>query len=396
MAKKKRNFEIKSLYYITHIENINSIFSKGILSHQTIEDKKLKYTAIYDTEIVSNRKTKETPDGKSLRQYSNVYFQPRNPMLYRVRHEKGVNNIAILAISPQVLKSHGAYITDGNAANNITRFYDYGNGIKAISSMKDILGGEWWNSLDGSKRKIMAECLIPDVIPPELIHSIYTANHKVAETVKSTLSRSNISIIPEPTMFFYPAKQYTVSSNLYLAEGDMFFSNMQTLTVSVNTVGIMGKGLASRTKYQFPDVYVIYQDACRSKKIKMGKPYLYKRESSLDEELMDEPNSIKTGNRNKWFLLFPTKRHWREISDFAGIEEGLIWLSKNYKSNGIYSLALPALGCGLGKLNWKDVGPMMCRYLSNMDIQIIIYLPREKQIPENQLNSEFLLPVKQS
>jgi len=391
----KKNVEIKSLYYITHIENIKSILSQGILSHQNVEDKGLKYTAIYDAEIVSNRKMKSTPVGKSLWQYSNIYFQPRNPMLYRVVLEKGAKDIAVIALYPQVLKIPGAYITDGNAANNITEFYDYKDGIKIISEMWDTIKGEWWNSLDGSKRKIMAECLVPNVIPSDCIHSVYVANHNIAEQVKSLITKE-IPIIPEPTMFFHPKKRYEISRNLFLAEGDMFFSNMQTLTVSVNTVGIMGKGLASRAKYQFPDVYVVYQDACRRKWLKMGKPYLYKREASLDDELMDEPKDFESPNGNKWFLLFPTKKHWRENSDFNGIEDGLIWLKSNYKSDKINSIAMPALGCGLGKLDWKDVGPMMCKHLSLLDINVAIYLPREKEIPKEFLSKEYLLSSKLS
>jgi len=396
MARKKSNVEIKSLYYITHIENVGSILSRGILSHQTVEDKGLKYTAIYDKEIVSNRKMKSTPSGKSLWQYSNVYFQPRNPMLYRVVLEKGAKDIAVIALYPQVLQSPGAFITDGNAANTITNFYNYKDGIKIISNMWDTIKGDWWNSVDGSKRKIMAECLIPNVISPDLIHSIYVANHSIAEKVKALLSHREIPVIPEPTMFFYPAKQYQISTKLFLAEGDMFFSNMQTLTVSVNTVGIMGKGLASRAKYQFPDVYVVYQDACRRKWLRMGKPYLYKREASLDDELMDEPKEFESPNGNKWFLLFPTKKHWREGSDFKGIEEGLIWLKSNYKSEKIKSIAMPALGCGLGKLDWKDVGPMMCEHLSEFDINVAIYLPREREIPKEFLSKEYLLSSKSS
>lgn len=396
MARNKRNFEVKSLYYITHIDNLNSILSQGILSHKAVEDSGMKYTAIYDKEIVSNRKLKHTPSGKSLWEYSNVYFQARNPMLYRVVLEKGAKDIAVIALYPQVLQSSDSYITDGNAANNMTDFYQYKDGIKIISGMWDTIQGEWWNSLDGSKRKIMAECLIPNVISPDLIHSIYVANHSNAEKVKALLKIRDIPVIPEPTMFFYPAKQYQLSKKLFLAEGDMFFSNMQTLTVSVNVVGIMGKGLASRAKYQFPDVYVVYQDACRGKWLKMGKPYLYKREASLDDELMDEPKEFESPNGNKWFLLFPTKKHWREDSDFNGIEEGLIWLKSNYKAEKIKSIAMPALGCGLGKLDWKDVGPMMCKHLSELDINVAIYLPREREIPKEFLSKEYLLPTKSS
>ena len=240
----------------------------------------------------------------------------------------------------------------------------------------------------------MAECLVPGIIPPAFIHSIFVANLDIAKRVKSIIPQGELFVIPEPKMLFFPTHRYSIASNLTLAEGDMFFSSMQTLTVSVNTIGIMGKGLASRAKYQFPDVYVVYQDACRKKWLKMGKPYLYKREASLDDELFDEPANLTTPNGIKWFLLFPTKGHWRDNSDIEGIEEGLRWLTTNYKNEGISSIALPALGCGLGNLDWKDVGPIMCRNLAPLEIPVVIYLPREREIPQDYLSREYLLDQK--
>ncbi len=142
----------------------------------------------------------------------------------------------------------------------------------------------------------------------------------------------------------------------------------------------MGKGLAFSFKCQFPEGYVLYQDLCRQKKLRMGVPYL----------LEDVPSAV-TENGHRWFLLFPTKNHWRENSPLAGIEKGLQWLVENYQSQGIKSLALPALGCGLGGLSWSVVGPLMCQYLKQMDIKSEIYLPLEKNIPEEQLQPDFLL-----
>jgi O-acetyl-ADP-ribose deacetylase (regulator of RNase III) len=182
-----------------------------------------------------------------------------------------------------------------------------------------------------------------------------------------------------------------LTRNLSLVDGDMFFSKLQTLTISVNCVGIMGKGLALRAKYQFPDVYVAYQDLCRARKLKMGTPCLIRREVSLDYELADEPSTLSNSNLEKWFLLFPTKNHWREKSDITGIEQGLQWIRDNYQSQGMKSLAVPALGCGLGQLEWRDVGPLLCKYLSALDIQVAIYLPREQKIPEELLSKDFLL-----
>jgi O-acetyl-ADP-ribose deacetylase (regulator of RNase III) len=111
----------------------------------------------------------------------------------------------------------------------------------------------------------------------------------------------------------------------------------------------------------------------------------------LDYQLVDDPQSLKNGNIETWFLLFATKKHWREDSDYAAIEEGMIWLFENYKKEGIKSLALPALGCGLGKLKWQDVGPMLCKYLKDFDITVQLYLPAEKEIEPQFLTKEFLL-----
>jgi O-acetyl-ADP-ribose deacetylase (regulator of RNase III) len=78
-------------------------------------------------------------------------------------------------------------------------------------------------------------------------------------------------------------------------------------------------------------------------------------------------------------------------ADFKGIEKGLVWLRDKYTREGIKSLALPALGCGLGNLKWQDVGPLMCRMLSDLDIPVKIYLPAEKRVPDAQLAPEVLL-----
>src|SRR5436305_1862939 len=96
--------EVKGLYYITHIENLPSILDRGILSHAQVEARKVPYTPIYDSQIVSRRKEKSTPAGRSLWEYANLYFQPRNPMLYRVVHEKDKRDLAIVSVSPGILE----------------------------------------------------------------------------------------------------------------------------------------------------------------------------------------------------------------------------------------------------------------------------------------------------
>jgi hypothetical protein len=377
---------ITQLYFITHIDNLPSIIKNGILSHDMMLKRALKSTQISDEEIVERRKEKQTPNGKSLWSYANLFFQPKNAMLYRVTYNS-VDNIAVLAVKRDILNYDGVFMTDGNAASNNSK-------IESVSpSQLEVIANQietiWWEAVPG-KRKSMAECLVPDRVPSEYLECVYVANHDVAAKVKKIIGES-LPVIPQAAMFFQPTKTVEVTEKLQVLEGDMFFSKMQTLTISVNCVGVMGKGLAARAKYLFPDVFVYYNDLCRKKRMKLGKPFLYKPDYSLPDQLADEPTTLSDADATRWFLLFPTKDHWRDRADLLGIEKGLEWIADNYRELGLKSVALPALGAGLGGLEWKQVGPLICSHMSELDIPVRVYLPAERKIPEQYLSTEFLL-----
>jgi len=384
--------KLRGLYYITHINNLPSILEKGILCHRKIKEDKIEFTRIYDEDIIALRRNKNLPDGRNLWDFVNLYFQPRNAMLYRVIFFSGINleDIIVIGLKYSILNREDIFITTGNAASYNTEIFSAGKAKKYIKTIREKTDKEWWASEDGSKRELMAECLVSDIVNPDYISEIYVPNYNSRSKVKR-ICKKDITIIPEPELFFLPSRKIPLTERLSLVEGDMFFSRKQTLTVSVNTVGAMGKGLASRAKYQFPDVYVKYQDLCKSKILKMGKPYLYKRETSLDFILADEAERLTNLNLQTWFLLFPTKTDWRKKAELNGIKEGLEWLLARYEKEGIKSLSMPALGCGLGWLSWGVVGPILCRYLQKLKIPVNLYLPLEKRIPDEQLSKDFLL-----
>ncbi|NEZ61977.1 DUF4433 domain-containing protein [Leptolyngbyaceae cyanobacterium CCMR0082] len=390
-----RKIGIEGLFYITHIDNVPSILEKGILCHEEVERSGVKYEPIYDSQIVSNRQSRTVSGEKGLWHYANLYFQPRNAMLYRIVNNTHPGNIAILFIKPEIINRDDVFITNGNAASPASEIYPAPEGRRYISSVRKEIDREWWSNVDGTKRKMMAECLVPKKVPPDCIRAIYVASDQARDKIASQMSQK-IEVVVDSNRFFQPQWTYNVAPNLSLIKGDMFLSRMQTLTVSVNCVGVMGKGLASTTKYRFPDVYVKYQDICRNNapsktKLRMGRPYLHRRETSVLYDLSDDPSALQDTTLQTWFLIFPTKNHWKENSDFNGIEAGLKWVLANYEREGIRSLALPALGCGLGKLKWSDVGPMMCKYLAKMSIPVEIYLPIDRETPQSQLTKNFLL-----
>jgi hypothetical protein len=392
---RRRNYILRELYYISHVKNLDSILKMGILSHNKIVEQGLPFERIYNPEVVSRREGIKVPDGRSLWDFANIYFQARNPMLFTVIRNNPLDQIAVIGIDRRILGKDDIYITTGNAAHSQSEIIPISEKKKYLPDILNQINRVYWNEVDGSKRTIMSECLIPTSISPNYIRSIYFADCDSKKKAEQSLgNQGNLSLMFVPGLFFQPTRCRQITPLLSVLDGDMFFSLAQTLTVSVNIVGIMGKGVASRAKYQFPDVYVHYQDLCRKRQLKMGLPALYKRELSFDCEFADEPSTIKQANGETWFLLFPTKNHWSDRSDIRDIEAGLKWLLENYKKEGIKSLALPALGCGLGGLKWCDCGPLMCQYLSKLDIPVYIYLPEEHEVPDEQITPEFLLGKK--
>jgi len=143
--------------------------------------------------------------------------------------------------------------------------------------------------------------------------------------------------------------------------GNLLESEAEALVNTVNTIGVMGKGIALQFKNQFPANAKIYTKACKEKTFDIGQLLVTKEASLLNGE--------------KIIINFPTKTDWRKPSEYSYIEKGLIALVKLIKEKGIKSIAIPALGAGNGGLNWSKVKIIMEKYLSDIDCDIIIYEP---------------------
>jgi O-acetyl-ADP-ribose deacetylase (regulator of RNase III) len=153
-------------------------------------------------------------------------------------------------------------------------------------------------------------------------------------------------------------------------KGDLFQSSAQTLVNTVNTVGVMGKGIALEFKRRFPEMFADYQRRCEAGEVRLGKPYLWR------------------GLVEPWVINFPTKGHWRSVSRLADIERGLAYLADHVAEWGVISLAVPPLGAGSGGLDWATVGPTIYRHLDRLPIPVALYAPFEA--PDEQASVEFL------
>jgi O-acetyl-ADP-ribose deacetylase (regulator of RNase III) len=153
---------------------------------------------------------------------------------------------------------------------------------------------------------------------------------------------------------------------LRFVETPLFDSPAQTLVNTVNTVGVMGKGVAFEFKKRYPEMFRRYAEFCLRGEFDVGMLYLYR-------------------TPNKWVLNFPTKKDWRKPSQLEYIERGLKKFVEFYSRQGITSISFPQLGCGNGGLSWRNVEPLMVRYLEPLPIPTYVHLraPGEAFIPEH-------------
>jgi len=157
--------------------------------------------------------------------------------------------------------------------------------------------------------------------------------------------------------------------------GNLLDSDMQTLVNTVNCVGVMGKGIALQFKNRYPAMYRDYEIRCRREEVKPGIPYRYPALPRTGQLSLNTFSEVPEGESGPVILNFPTKDHWRAKSKREYVVRGLDLLRDNYERWEIQSIAVPALGCGNGGLDWNEVGPLMHDYLSELHIPVDIYVP---------------------
>ncbi len=143
-------------------------------------------------------------------------------------------------------------------------------------------------------------------------------------------------------------------------KGDILDADVEALVNTVNTVGVMGRGIALHFKQAFPENFKAYAAACERGDVQPGRMFVFETDQLTP----------------RWIINFPTKKHWRGKSRMEYIETGMDSLIEEIQERGIRSIAIPPLGSGLGGLDWKQVRPIIERRLSEVtDVDATIYEP---------------------
>ncbi|MBY5780157.1 macro domain-containing protein [Rhizobium leguminosarum] len=144
---------------------------------------------------------------------------------------------------------------------------------------------------------------------------------------------------------------------LEFVKGDIFDIPVDIRVNTVNCVGVMGAGVALAFKQRYPDMFKDYRDDCKHGHVRPGTMHVWK---SLSGE---------------WVVNFPTKRDWREPSRYEDIDAGLDDLRGYLDSVGPVTVALPALGCGNGGLDWSRVSSMIREKLDGVNAHVFVFEP---------------------
>ncbi len=139
---------------------------------------------------------------------------------------------------------------------------------------------------------------------------------------------------------------------------NIFEASACAIVIPVNTAGAAGKGLAKQAANRWPLWKHAYKQACEDGRLRVG--------AVVAHHIPGCPVLVDV----------PTKRHWRERSTRSIIETGLNalsdWLLRHPE---VHSIAVPALGCGLGGMTWETVAPLLEDFRRRSPAQATVYPP---------------------
>lgn len=140
--------------------------------------------------------------------------------------------------------------------------------------------------------------------------------------------------------------------DIFAVPGDLYL-------ITVNTIGVMGTGLAESFAKRFPDLRKQYRKDCNRGLIQVGRPVIY------------------PGPDNKHYMMFPTKMNWRDPSQYPWIQVGLEWMIEavGEEIDPKWHIVIPPLGCANGKLSFGAVAPMISEAAQRMPNDVTVVYP---------------------
>lgn len=144
-------------------------------------------------------------------------------------------------------------------------------------------------------------------------------------------------------------------------KGNLLGAQAEALVNTVNTEGVMGKGIALQFKEAFPENFRLYREACKRGEVRPGKMFFTRTNALIGPA---------------WIINFPTKTSWRQPSRLQYLVDGLRDLARVIRETGVQSVGVPPLGCGHGGLDWAQVRPLIESALGDLPgVDVLVFEP---------------------
>jgi len=202
-------FRIEYLYHITHKNNLQNILQNGLLSHNQARNNRLMQVDIADNQVNDRRAINEPIYKRSIHDYVPLYFNPKNPMLYRRGNLQ--NDLVILAIDRKLLYQRNIIFTNGNAAAGATSFFSDPNDLTNLNW--SCINAEYWNDISDGKRIKCSEILVFPSIPTTAIRKVFCNNHQTKQVAENLLINHNAIVVEvKPNLYF---SNFVQQNNIY-------------------------------------------------------------------------------------------------------------------------------------------------------------------------------------
>lgn len=147
--------------------------------------------------------------------------------------------------------------------------------------------------------------------------------------------------------------------------GSIFDAPVEALVNAVNIEGSMGGGLALAFKLRYPEMNEAYELACANGDVSMGSCHVY---------------DLGENESPRWIINFPTMslQDTPDVNRYDYIVMGMSDLTILVNQLGIKSIAIPALGCGIGGLDWSKVESIISCYaeFAMLEVECLLFTPQ--------------------
>ena len=353
------------LFHMTSVANLPTIVADGLLCDDLVREAGVLESEIGAEGIKAVRRTRAVPiaPGRTVSSYVPFYFAARSPMLRVLlgSHPASWQDPIVYLVTrvTTVLRFGCSFVfTDRNAYYATAR---YESDPLRIDELVDwpLMEGYWFNETPDHpdrKEKRMAEFLVEGWLPFAAIDKIGVRSPATGARVREILRLiHNLRFLSRPS-----GTSEGVNWMIREGTGDLLNADVDALVNTVNTVGVMGKGIALQFKRRYPGNFRAYERACKAGEVQLGSMFVF-----------DAGQLV----RPRWIINFPTKGHWRSNSKLTDVASGLDDLVRVIGELGIRSIAIPPLGCGNGGLDWAIVEPLIRDRLSHVDAEVVMFAP---------------------